>query len=74
MHLKLGVHLRYMNTMSPSIILHTGVIYVRKSTMLFSSVKFEEMYTQASIHSHRYCQDVLYSYIELEIVLKCRGA
>lgn len=74
MHLKLGVHLTYMNTMSPSIILHIELIYMRKSTMLFSSVKFEVLYAQASLHSHRHCQDVLYSYIELDIVLKCRGA
>jgi len=74
MHLKLGVHLRYMNTVSPSIILHIGLMYVRKSTMLFSSVKFEELYAQASLHSHSHCQNVLHSYIELDIVLKCRGA
>jgi hypothetical protein len=42
--------------------------------MLFSSMKFEELYMQASLHSHCHCQDVLYSYIELDIVLKCRGA
>lgn len=54
MHLKLGVHLRYMNTMSASIILHIGLIYMRKSTLLFSSVKFEELYTQAGLHSHHH--------------------
>ena len=54
MHLKLGVHLRYVNTMSPSVILHIGLIYMRKSIMLFSSVKFEELYAQASVHSHRH--------------------
>jgi hypothetical protein len=73
MHLKLGVHLRYMNTMPPSIILHIGLIYMMKSTMLFSFVKFE-LYTLASLHSHHRCQDVLYSYIELDILLKSKGA
>jgi len=52
MHLKLGVHLRYMITMSRSIILHIGLISMRKSTMLFSSVKFEELYTQPILYSH----------------------
>jgi len=74
MPLKLGVHLRYMNTMSASIILHIRLMYMRKSTVLFSSVKFEELYAQVSLHSHHHCQDVLYSCIELDIVLKCRGA